>query len=160
MKLLIISDTHIDSIENLPAKVLSAANEVDGIIHAGDVVGLKLIQQLKAVNPNVYAVKGNMDTHTSAYALPATLQLEFEGVKVGVMHGDGSPYTLEARLFYTFPEVDIIIHGHTHIPFWGEVDGQYILNPGSPLSNRGVGYHSYAILEIVDTQFYAEIHKV
>lgn len=159
MKLLIISDTHIDSIEKLPQILIDEISHADAIIHAGDVVGYNLIYQIMELNKNIYAVKGNMDI-LDVDLLPQTRLLTFEGVKIGIMHGDGYPYNLESRLFYTFPDANIIIHGHTHVPFWGKVDNKFILNPGSPLSNRGVNFNSYAILKIEENTFSTEIKEI
>lgn len=162
MKLLIISDTHTDSITKLPMSVRDTAGKVDGIIHAGDVVGFKVIHDLLHINPNVYAVKGNMDPALGPEYLPKKRVLEFEGVRIGVSHGEGSSHGIENRLLYSFAEdnVDIIIYGHTHSPFWGMIGDVHFLNPGSPTNKRQEPHHTYAILTIEDGKFDAEIVQV
>lgn len=162
MELLIISDTHTDSITKLPSSVRDAAAKADGIIHAGDVVGYKVIHDLLEINPNVYAVKGNMDPALGEDYLPVKRVIEIEGVRIGISHGEGSPFGIENRLLYTFEndDVDIIIFGHTHSPFWGVINDIHFLNPGSPTNKRGEPYHTYAILNIEDGKFSAEIVRI
>lgn len=160
MKLLIISDTHTDSIAKLPPVICTEAKICDGIIHAGDIVSFKLINELTELNPNLYAVKGNMDPFLENNILPVTRTLTLEGVKIGISHGAGNPYGIENRLLYTFPDADLIIFGHTHRPFYGMVGGKFMLNPGSPVNNRGELYDSYAILTLEKGVFNAEIKRI
>jgi putative phosphoesterase len=162
MNILIISDTHTDSITKLPMSVRDEAGKADAVIHAGDVVGFKVIHDLKHINPNVYAVKGNMDPALGEDYLPIKQVIEIEGVKIGISHGEGSPHGIENRLLYTFEEdnVDIIIFGHTHKPFWGVIGGVHFLNPGSPTNKRSEQYHTYAVLTVEDGKFHAEIKRV
>jgi len=162
MKLLIISDTHTDSITKLPLKVREAASKVDGIIHAGDVVGYKVIHDLMKINPNVYAVKGNMDPNLGGDYLPEKRVIELENVKIGISHGGGSPYGIEDRLLYMFADdmVDLIVYGHTHTPFWGVIGDVYFLNPGSPTNKRHEPHHTYAILTLDKGSVDAEIIRI
>ncbi|PLX67531.1 MAG: metallophosphoesterase [Denitrovibrio sp.] len=162
MKLLVISDTHTNSINRLPMSVQDMAKKVDAIIHAGDVVGYKVIHDLLHINPNVYAVKGNMDPALGDDYLPKKRVLTFKDIKIGVSHGEGSPFGIENRLLYLFENdnVDLIIFGHTHAPFWGEINGIRFLNPGSPTDKREQPFPTYAILTIEEGTFDAEIIRV
>lgn len=160
MRILIISDTHSDSIEKLPAAVLNEAKGADAVLHAGDIIGLGLVNELKKINPSTYAVKGNMDSMVAEELLPTKRQLIFGGITVGLMHGDGSPFGLENRLLYEFDGTDIIIYGHTHKPFWGKIGDVYFLNPGSPTANRYQPQGTYALLFIENGRFRAEIKQI
>lgn len=160
MKLLIISDTHTDSIVKLPQIIRDEAKNSDGIIHAGDVVSFKLLNELMEINPNVYAVKGNMDPILEDNLLPITREMTLEGVNIGISHGAGNPLGIENRLLYTFPNADLIIFGHTHRPFYGMIGGKFMLNPGSPVNNRVEPYESYAILTLDKGTFNAEIKRI
>ncbi|WP_022851243.1 metallophosphoesterase family protein [Limisalsivibrio acetivorans] len=160
MRILIISDTHTDSTEKLPKVILEEAAKADTILHAGDIDNYQLIRELKSINPSVYAVRGNMDEGLGDGSLPATRQMSFEGVLIGIAHGHGSPFGLENRLLYLFPDADIIVYGHTHKPFWGEIGGVYMLNPGSPTANRYQNSGSYAVLTIDENGFNAVIHII
>lgn len=159
MKLLIISDTHTDSIAKLPSVIRDEAKNCDGVIHAGDVVSLRLLNELSELNGSIHAVKGNMD-FTMENHLPLTKEIEMEGVRIGICHGAGNPFGIENRLLYTFPDADIIIFGHTHRPFYGMVGGKFMLNPGSPVQNRGESHNSYAILTLDKGVFHAEIKRI
>jgi putative phosphoesterase len=162
MKILIISDTHTDSITKLPQVIRDEAVKCDAVIHAGDVVGFKVIHDIAHINPNVYAVKGNMDPALGTEYLPVRRVMEFEGVRIGISHGDGSPYGIENRLLYSFADdnVDLIIFGHTHKPSWCVIDGIHFLNPGSPTNKRTEPHHTYAILTVEDGKFDAEIKRI
>lgn len=156
MKILIISDTHTDSIEKLPNWIIHQIKSADALIHCGDITGVTLLKQLSELNSVFYPVKGNLDPYMPGI-LPEKRSLIFEGVKVGVTHGSGSPFGLEMRLFYTFHEEDIIVYGHTHSPFAGEIDGKFFVNPGSLLQNRYIQQNSYAVLTVKDKKYSAEI---
>lgn len=160
MRVLIISDTHIDSIEKLPKEVLREAEAADAVLHAGDIIGQGLISELKKINRNVYAVKGNMDAMVPDEILPPKRVLEFDGITIGLSHGEGSPFGLENRLLYEFDGADIIVYGHTHKPFWGKIGGVHFLNPGSPTANRFQPNGTYALLFIEHGRFRAEIKQI
>jgi putative phosphoesterase len=103
-----------------------------------------------------------MDPALGEDYLPIKQVIEIEGVKIGISHGEGSPHGIENRLLYTFEEdnVDIIIFGHTHKPFWGVIGGVHFLNPGSPTNKRSEQFHTYAVLTVEDGKFHAEIKRV
>ncbi|QAR32132.1 metallophosphoesterase [Geovibrio thiophilus] len=160
MRVLIISDTHSDSIEKLPASVLAEAKAADAVLHAGDIIGLTLISELRGINPSTYAVRGNMDSMVTEELLPSKRMLQFDGVAIGLIHGEGSPFGLENRLLYEFDGADIIVYGHTHKPFWGKIGDVYFLNPGSPTANRYQPQGTYALLFIEHGRFRAEIKQI
>lgn len=160
MRILIISDTHTDSIKKLPKIILEEAKNSDCVIHAGDIVGLGLIKELERINPIVYAVKGNMDPFYPGRELPAKRILEFDGIRLGIIHGSGSPDGLENRISYEFNDVDIIVYGHSHRPLWAKVDKLWFLNPGSATNNRYDPQNSYAILIIENGKFDAKIYRI
>ncbi|UOD35704.1 metallophosphoesterase family protein [Deferribacteraceae bacterium V6Fe1] len=156
MKIVVISDTHTNSIKSLPQKLLDDIKLSDAVIHAGDIVGENLIREILLINPIVYPVKGNTDPYLPDL-LPKKRSLDFKGVSIGVIHGDGSPFGLENRLLYEFENTDLIIYGHTHKPFYGKFGKQHLLNPGSPTNNRWTDKNSYAILTVENKGFSAEI---
>ena len=75
-RIIIISDTHIGTIEKLPPKVLNALKEADIVIHAGDADTLNFIDELEDICKCLYAVKGNCDLGSK---LPVKLVEEIEG---------------------------------------------------------------------------------
>ncbi|MGA1846145.1 metallophosphoesterase family protein [Deferribacter abyssi] len=160
MKIVVISDTHTDDIDKLPSALITEFNDADAILHAGDIVGYKLIHQIEHINPNVYAVKGNMDPFFDEKLLPKKRILKFDEVRVGLIHGYGASFGLENRLLYEYDDVDIIVYGHAHKPFWGVLGDVHFLNPGSPTNNRYTPFNSYALLFIKGRNFNAKIIQI
>lgn len=130
----VISDTHIpDRCLHIPDAILDAFKQVDMIMHAGDLVNLKVVEELKSVCPKVEAVSGNMDQQAVLKKFPQKQIFNIEGVKVGLMHGWGAPVNLIKILKDAFKEdkPDIIIFGHSHKPMNEYIDGVLFFNPGS-----------------------------
>lgn len=147
MKIGVISDTHIPSVlKALPSKVFEVFNGVDLILHAGDIVEMSVLDELQALAP-VEAVAGNMDGTDVHRRLPAKKVLTLGRFRVGLIHGKYRMDEQRQRIRQEFDDVDLIVYGHSHTPFWGRENGVYFLNPGSPTDTRHAPYHSVAILE-------------
>jgi hypothetical protein len=121
----VISDTH----GKLRPQVLTHFEGVDLILHAGDVNGLELLDELGAVAP-VRAVWGNTDGMDHRAHLPEVAELEAGDRRIVVVHGHqlGSP-TPEG-LAAQWPAADVIVYGHTHRPMEVRVGQALVLNPG------------------------------
>lgn len=134
----VISDTH-----NLlrPEARLALAG-VDGIIHAGDICGPAVLDQLSAIAP-VLAVRGNNDRGEWAEALPHRIVTDIGGVQVLVVH-DKADADGEAA------DAGVVISGHSHKPNIVREGGVLWLNPGSAGPRRFRLPISLAILEIDD----------
>lgn len=146
MKVGVISDTHIPTAAvSLPAKVFEVFKGVDMIIHAGDIVELSVIDELMAIAP-VEAVAGNMDSWEVRRKLPAKKVLTIGKYRVGLIHGKFKIDVQREMIRKEFDDVDIIVYGHSHRPFWGRVGDVYFLNPGSPTDTVHAPFHSVAIL--------------
>ena len=163
-RVLIISDTHIPNVAlELPKEIIEEAKRSDIIIHAGDIISIDVLNELKYY-ADVYAVRGNMDRFDEAtYSLPEKLLINIEDIKVGVTHGSGAPWGIIKRVnkvFSNLEDLDIIIFGHTHHPLVEQKDGRLYINPGSPTDKRYAPYNSYAILEIDGKKIQAEIIKI
>lgn len=151
MRVLVISDTHMRPglARDLPEVVWAAAEGADTILHAGDVVTRDLLDALAERAP-VHAVLGNNDTALVGF-LPEVLELALGGVAVGMIHDSGPTAGRPARMRRRFPGADLVVYGHSHIPFAGEgVDGQILFNPGSPTERRRQPHHTYGLLDLVD----------
>ncbi len=151
MKIGVISDTHVpERAPGVPAQALEAFRTVDMIIHAGDLVDLSVLQQLRAVCPTVKAVAGNMDPTSVAAQLPVKETIQAEGFKIAVMHGWGNPRQLvESLLRELKPEKpDVIVFGHSHLPTNEIREGILFFNPGSATDTVFAPYRSYGMLEI------------
>ncbi|MGD0335776.1 MAG: YfcE family phosphodiesterase [Candidatus Omnitrophota bacterium] len=162
MKIGVISDTHIpERAAQIPQKILDAFKGMDMVIHAGDLVDIRTLEQLKAVCDNVKAVSGNMDNEEILRLLPQKIVFKAGTRTIGVMHGFGAPNHLLEYVTEAFKEdkVDIVIFGHAHTPFNETRNGVLYFNPGSPTDKVFTQYNSYGIIEIND-KIEAKIIKI
>ncbi|MDX6512235.1 MAG: uncharacterized protein QOE36_1739 [Gaiellaceae bacterium] len=103
---------------------------------------------MRALGPPVEAVYGNMDEPALKESLPKTTVVEAGGARIGMVHIGGPAVGREARLAAKFPGCDAVVYGHSHIPQVEQVDGVWILNPGSPTERRRAPGHSMLVLEV------------
>jgi putative phosphoesterase len=142
MRIGLISDTH----GQLRPKIFEYFQNVQRILHAGDVGDPDILTELETLAP-VSAVVGNTDTAPLTSMLPEVQVLELRGRAVVVTHGHrlGSPTPESLRRAH--PDAQIIIYGHTHKPYVGRTDGTLIVNPGAAGPARFRLKPSIAILE-------------
>jgi uncharacterized protein len=138
----------------LPDACVAELAAADLIVHAGDVVTLSVLEELRRFAP-VEAVYGNMDEPALRRSLPEERVVEIAGARVGVVHIPGPAAGREARLLARFPGCDAVVYGHTHIPQVERVGppesgGVWILNPGSPTERRRGPVHSMLVLDVED----------
>ena len=149
MRVLAIADTHIrrNTRRRLPDRVWHEAGQSDVILHAGDVLVPEVLDQLGGYAP-VHAVAGNNDPEL-VDALPVTRTLDLAGLRVGLVHDSGRTQGRERRLRRWFPDCDLVVFGHSHVPVNTEGDeGQWLLNPGSPTERRRQPNHTVATFEV------------
>lgn len=159
MKVGVISDTHVPTlVRYLPAAVFDIFKDVDLILHAGDIVQLSVLDELRMIAP-VEAVAGNMDDAETQLHLPLKKIIPLGKFSIGLIHGKYKIDRQKALIRQEFDQVDLIVYGHSHTPFWGKVGDVYFLNPGSPTDTRHAPYNSVAILEISHT-LKAEIIRI
>ncbi len=150
MKIGVIADTHIpDKCGHIPETILNAFKRVDMVVHAGDMVDLGAIDELKLICPKIVAVAGNMDSQAVMKKFPVKQIFEISGCKVGIMHGYGAPSNLIKVLKNAFKNehLDVIIFGHSHKSMNEVIDGILFFNPGSA-TDHSLGCASYGIIEI------------
>lgn len=150
MKLVVLADTHIvpGRRRRLPDAVYRALDGADAILHAGDIVTADLVHELGGFAP-VHAVLGNNDDGELAGMLPEVLEIDAGGVRVGMIHDSGPSAGRPARMRKRFPACDVVVYGHSHIPFVGEGEvGQLLFNPGSPTDKRTQPFATYGVLEL------------
>lgn len=136
-RLLLISDTHIPGRARvLPAAVRAAADAADLVIHAGDWVSASVLDDLSA-HGEVLGVYGNNDGPDLRARLPEIARREIEGVRFAVIHETGDAQRRHVRMDAAFPDVDVLVFGHSHIPWDSTTPGGLrLLNPGSPTDRR------------------------
>lgn len=159
MKIGVISDTHIPYVvAALPPVIFELFKGVDLILHAGDLVELSVLDDLRAIAP-VEAVAGNVDDAEVRLQYPEKKTLRLGKYTVGLIHGKYRIDVQREMIRKDFEEVDLIVYGHSHTPFWGILDGVHYLNPGSPTDKRHAPYNSVALLELGD-DIKAEIIRI
>ncbi|KAF5066281.1 Calcineurin-like phosphoesterase superfamily domain protein [anaerobic digester metagenome] len=156
----VISDTHIpERASEIPETVFKTFENVDMILHAGDLVSPDVIDALKEIAP-MKCVQGNMD-RMYHMELPESEVMEVEGFKIGLNHGEVYPRGDTQQLKYIAMElgVEILITGHTHWSFIKDLGGVLLLNPGSPTVPR-LSDPSVMLLEIENQKIDTEIIKI
>ena len=145
-----LADTHLrDDLSTLPPEVWDMVDASDAVLHAGDVVTGDLLDALRERRP-VHAVLGNNDTALVG-TLPDRIELELAGVRVGMVHDSGARSGRERRMRRWFPDADIVVFGHSHIPIDAEgEDGQRLFNPGSAVQRRRQSHRTAGVLELRD----------
>ena len=122
LRIFVLADTH----NHLPANIEALAAEADEIWHLGDVCAPGLLEKLENVGPPVTIVRGNCDGEIE---WPLAVDLERNGVRFRLVHipPERAP-----------ENIDVVLHGHTHVPRNERFEGVLFLNPGCVTRpNRG-----------------------
>jgi putative phosphoesterase len=144
----VMSDTHLPRrARDLPAELWAAVDAADAVVHAGDWVAEDLLDRLAARTPRLVGVYGNNDGPGLRARLPEVARAELGGVRFAVVHDSGPARRREERCAAAFPGADVLVFGHSHIP-WDSVapGGLRLLNPGSPTDRRRQPHHTYLTL--------------
>jgi putative phosphoesterase len=88
-----------------------------------------------------------MDEPALRAQLPERLVVEWKGVRIGVVHDAGTREGRHARLLGWFPGCDLVAYGHTHLPEMTQLDGVWVVNPGSPTERRRARARTMALVE-------------
>jgi len=137
-RLLIVADTHVPKrARELPPELWSELEKADVVIHAGDWVDVRLLDEIEARARRLIGVWGNNDHGPLRERLPEVARVDLEGVRFGVVHETGHAKGREERCSARFADLDVLVFGHSHIP-WDTTSrtGLRLLNPGSPTDRR------------------------
>ncbi|MFI6705202.1 metallophosphoesterase family protein [Nonomuraea sp. NPDC050478] len=146
MRVVVLSDTHAPRRwKSCPPRVAELLVGADVILHAGDVCVPSVLAELAAYAP-VHVVKGNNDGPD--LDAPETLELDLGGLRVGMIHDSGPARGRTARMRRRFPEADLVVFGHSHIPLDESGDGPRIFNPGSPTDRRRQPHGTVGVLRV------------
>ena len=144
MLAVVVADTHIPRrAKALPASLTPYLKRADLILHAGDLMDPALLEEL-ATHASVRAVRGNLDPPEAG--LQETLEFEFGGERIAMIHDSGPRKGRRNRMRRWFPEARVVVFGHSHIPWLEDEDGLLLLNPGSPTDKRRQPEHTFALL--------------
>jgi putative phosphoesterase len=138
VSLVLTSDTHVPHrARDLPHALWTAIGAADVVVHAGDWVDVALLDLFEERARRLVAVHGNNDHGPLRERLPEIARTEIEGIRFAVVHETGEAKNREPRSAARFPDADVLVFGHSHIP-WDTTapGGLRLLNPGSPTDRR------------------------
>ena len=154
MRILVLSDTHgkIDK----AAEIYHKLQDIDLVVHLGDLwTDAKRLKELLPVS--LLGVKGNMD---GAYSREEyrILETEFGNIYLSHGHMENVKQGLDTILYKAESlSCRAVFFGHTHIPLFQQVDGLYLLNPGSLSLPVGGRKGSYAVVTVMEDELNASI---
>ncbi len=151
-RLLLLADTHLPKrARDLPARVWEAVEQADVVVHAGDWVEPVLLDELERRARRVVGVYGNNDGAELRRRLPEVARETIAGVRFAVVHETGDAKGRERRCDEAYADADVLVFGHSHIP-WDTVTpgGLRLLNPGSPTDRRRMPHCTYLTLTARD----------
>jgi putative phosphoesterase len=151
MRVVALSDTHAPRFwKRCPPAVARHLEGADLVLHAGDVCRAEVLDELAAFAP-VRVVLGNNDgPDVAAWGAPETLDLVLDGLRVSMVHDSGPASGRLARLRRRFEGADVVVFGHSHIPWDQSGDGLRIVNPGSPTDRRRQPTGTLTTLDVVE----------
>lgn len=156
----LISDTHIpDRAREIPKRVFEVFQDVEFIVHAGDLVNISVVDRLEQLAP-VLAVYGNMDGPKVRGKLPKITSAKTLDWKIGVTHNPGALFgTRKMRRIARENQFDVLVYGHTHNPKTKWERNTLFINPGSPTNPLPpfVSKPSLALLKITKDEITPEI---
>ena len=149
MRIVVLSDTHAPRRwKSCPPAVASQLRDADLILHAGDVCTAAVLDELAQYAP-VTAVVGNNDgPDVAAWGAAETASVSAGGLRIAMIHDSGPSAGRVARLRARFPDADLVVFGHSHIPMDLAAGGFRIFNPGSPTDRRRQPQGTVGVLRI------------
>lgn len=146
-----LADTHSPRFwKSCPERVKTHLAAVDLILHAGDVCTADVLDELADYAP-VIAVLGNNDgPDVAAWGAEERAEVVIAGRRVGMIHDSGPARGRANRMRAQFPDCELVIFGHSHIPWDSVSDGQRLFNPGSPTDRRRQPQGTMGIVEAFD----------
>jgi hypothetical protein len=145
VKLLLIADTHVPKrARDLPHRVWNEVERADVVLHAGDWVDVELLDALEERAARLIGCWGNNDGPDLRARLPEVATATLDGVRFTVVHETGASAGRHERMARRYPDTDILVFGHSHIP-WDATSstGLRLLNPGSPTDRRRQPHCTY-----------------
>ena len=153
-RLLLLADTHLPRrARDLPEAVWTAVDEADLVLHAGDWVDVSLLDALERRSRRLVGCYGNNDGPELRARLPEVARVDVAGLSIAVVHETGQSRGREERCDALYPGVDVLVFGHSHIP-WDTTTpgGLRLINPGSPTDRRRQPHCTWMTATVADAQ--------
>jgi hypothetical protein len=128
VRLAVVADTHSHPHPKTAERL--AELRPAAILHGGDIGDLGVLDELAKVAP-VYAVRGNIDMN--ARELPDVLMIDVAGRRILLTHIAvyGPKLRSEVVKLAKTERAQLVVCGHSHVPFYGVDRGLTVFNPGS-----------------------------
>ncbi len=151
MRVVVLSDTHAPRRwRTCPPAVAGYLRHADLILHAGDVCTASVLTELAEYAPVTAVVGNNDDPSVAEWGAAATAELDLDGLRVAMVHDSGARTGRLPRMRRQFPQADLVVFGHSHIPLDESAPGLRIFNPGSPTDRRRQPHGTLGVLEVDD----------
>ncbi len=158
----VVSDTHLPRFgHKLPALLIAGLREhhVEAIAHCGDMTDALAIPLLESIAP-LQAVAGNNDPAELVARFGRKKVLTFGRVRIGMVHGDeGQGRSTPERALHAFEHdpVNVVLFGHSHVPYCERHNGVLLFNPGSPTDKRRAPDYTYGVIRISGEDMHAQL---
>ena len=158
MRIGLISDTHMPgSLQELWPQAMVAFQDVDCILHAGDLHTIDIVDQLSGLAPT-YVSRGNGDAGLNDDRIQDTWLFELAGISIGMIHRLPSPARKSAKDIFRYVDKHferrprVLVYGHTHLEGMHQLEDLLCINPGSPTlpRNQSLRLGTIGMLEIKD----------
>ena len=163
LRVVLTSDTHLPKrAKVLPDELLAAVDDADVVIHAGDWVDLATFELLDARSARLIACWGNNDGPELRARMPERADVTVDGLRVTVVHETGASTGRDKRMSATYPDTDVLVFGHSHIP-WDTTTpgGLRLLNHGSPTDRRRQPHATFVTATVDDGALHAvRLHPI
>ena len=151
MRVVALSDTHAPRRwKSCPPAVAEHLRHADVILHAGDVCVAAVLDELAQYAPVIVVCGNNDGPDVVEWGAPEAVEVELAGLRVGMIHDSGQAVGRTARMRRRFPEADLVVFGHSHIPMDVSGDGVRVFNPGSPTDRRRQPQGTVGLLDVED----------
>jgi putative phosphoesterase len=131
--------------------VWDAVDAADVVLHAGDWIVPALLDQLEDRAKRLVACWGNNDGDELRRRLPERADVMLEGLRFTVVHETGKTVGRDARMAALYPDSDVLVFGHSHIPWDTTAEtGLRLLNPGSPTDRRSQPFCTYMTATVAE----------
>jgi putative phosphoesterase len=150
VRLLLIADTHVPKrARDLPQRIWDEVDDADVVLHAGDWVELSLLDALETRARRLVGCWGNNDGDELRRRLPERADAALGGLRFTIVHETGGAQGREARMAAKYPDTDVLVFGHSHIPWDTTANtGLRLLNPGSPTDRRREPFCTYMTVAV------------